>query len=132
MTNEEYLKKTDAFPRGTDAYDDADSPWREPHVLLNKTFIPAPCGCEVDGYGTLQKPVFIRFCKLHREAMTPKQQRPNPLIDYLSRLEQEFDARDWSRYDEDHAALVRAADRQYMDKVRAAIREGRRTIDWGS
>lgn len=36
--------------------------------LSNITFIPAKCGCEIIGNGTLPFPLQIKFCKLHKKS----------------------------------------------------------------
>lgn len=56
--------------KGAPAYDHPTSPWRNPHILLHKVSQMPPCGCDVDGYGTLPKPVVIKFCKLHAATAT--------------------------------------------------------------
>lgn len=55
-------------PKNEPAYDNYESKWRNPHILLNKVAQLPACGCDVGGYGTLPKPVVIRFCKLHKAA----------------------------------------------------------------
>lgn len=64
----EYVERVAAMPKGTVAYDHPDSPWKNPHVLLNKTSALPPCGCEVDGYSTIPQPLVIRFCPTHAAA----------------------------------------------------------------
>ncbi len=64
----EYYKRVRAIPKRDAAYDHDDSPYRSPHVLLNKTSLLPPCGCTVDGYGTILEPIVIRFCPLHEAA----------------------------------------------------------------
>lgn len=64
----EYYKRVRAVPKRDAAYDHDDSPYKSPHVLLNKTSLLPPCGCSVDGYGTIREPFVIRFCSLHEAA----------------------------------------------------------------
>lgn len=63
---DKYYKTVKGQRIGQSAYDHEDSPYKNPHILLNKTSNLPPCGCTVDGYGTLPEPVVIRFCTLHR------------------------------------------------------------------
>lgn len=67
-TTQSYINQVNALPKGDKPYDDETSQWRSAHVLLNKTLLTPPCGCEVDGYGTIPAPVVIRFCPLHGAA----------------------------------------------------------------
>ena len=66
----DYIEKVAAMPKSARDYDHDDSPWKNPHVLLHKASAMPPCGCEVDGFGTLPQPVVIRFCPTH--ALAPK------------------------------------------------------------
>lgn len=63
-----YVQRVAAMPPGKAAYDPPDGPYRFSHVLLNRTVALPPCGCDVDGYGTIPRPAVIRFCPTHAAA----------------------------------------------------------------
>ena len=54
-----------------------DHPYGYQHVMTNQVAL-IPCGCEINGHGTLNSPVIIDFCTLHKHA--------NRMLFFIKRL----------------------------------------------
>lgn len=87
----EYVEKVAAMPKNTRAYDHEDSQWKNPHVLLNKVVMRPPCGCEIDGYGTLPQPAVIRFCPTHALALEMVQEIKAILAEHSAEMHMGMD-----------------------------------------
>lgn len=105
----DYIAEVAAMPRGETPRDPMEGPYQYDHVQLMKTSAMPPCGCDVDGYGTLPRPIVIRFCPLHAAAP-----------ELLAALRDICDRACWSLSGpKSHVAEVPAAK---IERARAAIR----------